>query len=357
MGNSNSQQHRHRNRSLFWPLTLIILGLVFLTYNLGMLSNDLWTTLINLWPLLLVLIGLDGLLGRGGIVWPSLMIGLGVIFLLNNFGYLILDVWQVILSLWPVLLIAIGFDILIGRRSWILSLIGVVVVLAILVGSIGLMTNQAYAVGGQEISYPLEGVERATMEFDIPLGTMAFKSGAEPGVLLSGTVPEGGGLTVQDQFLVQDGTAALKLSANGAFVSVPGVTSPYRWEFLVTPEVPLSLNFSQGVGSVNLDLTHLSLSDLSASLGAGQITLLLPDDQSFSGHLSGGMGQLVVIVPENVGVRITSGTALAASSFPDDYERNGDVYTSPDYASATDQVNLQLDLAMGSVVVKEQPVP
>jgi predicted membrane protein len=304
-----------------------------------------------------VLIGLDGLLNRGGIVWPSLMIGLGVIFLLNNFGYLVLDVWQVILSLWPVLLIAIGFDILIGRRSWFLSLVGVVVVLAILVGSIGLMSNQVYAMAGQEISYPVEGVEQAEMDFNIPLSTMALEVTSETGILLAGKVPEGGGITVQEQFLVQDGTAVFKLSADGSFVTVPGVTSPYRWEFQVAPGVPLELKISQGVGSVNLDLTQLSLSDLKASIGAGQIAVLLPDDQTFSAHLSGGMGQLVVIVPENVAVRINSGTALAALSVPDGYERNGNVYTSPNYSSADEQVDLQLDLAIGSVVVKEQNTP
>ncbi|OGO35232.1 MAG: hypothetical protein A2W35_11045 [Chloroflexi bacterium RBG_16_57_11] len=357
MGKSDWQPRSHRNRSLFWPLTLIILGLVFLTYNLGMLSNDLWSTLINLWPLLLVFIGLDGLLNRGGIVWPSLMIGLGAIFLLNNFGYLVLDVWQVIFSLWPVLLIAIGFDFLIGRRSWFLSLVGVVVVLAILVGSLGLMSNQASASSGQEISYPLEGVEQAQMEFYIPVGATVLKVSAQPDVLLTGEVPEGGGITVQEQFLVQNGTAALKLSANGALLTVPGVTSPYRWEFMVAPEVPLELKFSQGAGSVNLDLTQLSLSEMNTSLGAGRITVFLPDDQSFSAHLSGGVGQLVVIVPENVGVRINSGSAITAFSVPDGYERNGNVYTSPNYSSADDQVNLQLDLAIGSVVVKEQQLP
>jgi predicted membrane protein len=101
----------------------------------------------------------------------------------------------------------------------------------------------------------------------------------------------------------------------------------------------------------------LSLSVFNASIGAGQIAVLLPDDQTFSAHLSGGMGQLVVIVPENVGVRINSGTALAALSVPDGYERNGNVYTSPNYSSADDKVDLQLDLAIGSVVVKEQQTP
>lgn len=354
MNKTNRATRERHNRSLFWPLVLIILGLVFLAYNLGMLTDDVWSTLIKLWPLLLVLIGLDGLLNRSGVVGPSLMIGLGIIFLLNNFGYLVLDVWQVVLSLWPVLLIAIGFDILIGRRSWLLSLIGVVVVLGILIGAIGLMGGTVYAAQGQEIRYPLEGVERAEMNFDIPLGTMTLKESAEPDVLLVGNVPEGGGITVQHQIQVQSGTAAFKLGAEGAFVAVPGITSPYRWEFQVAPQVPLDLKVSQGVGSVNLDLSQLELNDLVASIGAGQITVALPGDQSFSASLSGGMGQVVVIVPEGTGLRISSGTALAAFSAPEDYERSGNVYTSPNYATAENQIDLELGMAIGSVVVKEQ---
>lgn len=354
MSKNNWQQRGQTNRSLFWPLALIILGLVFLAYNLGMLSQDVWSTLISLWPLLLVLIGLDGILNRSGIVGPSLMIGLGVIFLLNNFGYLALDVWQLIISLWPVLLIAIGFDILIGRRSWLLSLVGVGVVLVILVAAIRLMSGSAYMVGGQEISHPLAGVERAEMDFSIPVGSATFDTLEDTAALLAGRVPKGGGINIQDQFQLQSGTASLKLSAEGAFVAVPGITSPYRWDFQLAPDVPLTLKVSQGAGSMDLELMDLSLEDLNLSIGAGQITLSLPDGQSFSAHLSGGVGQLVVVVPKGVGVRIQSGTALAAFSAPDGYQRSGNVYTSPDYSSADERIDLELSLAIGNVVVKER---
>jgi hypothetical protein len=46
-----------------------------------------------------------------------ILIGLGVVFLLNNPGILNWSVWDVIFRLWPVLLIAAGLDILIGRRA------------------------------------------------------------------------------------------------------------------------------------------------------------------------------------------------------------------------------------------------
>ena len=40
--------------------------------------------------------------------WPIILIGVGVIFLLNNLGVITGSPWEVIWRLWPVLLIALG---------------------------------------------------------------------------------------------------------------------------------------------------------------------------------------------------------------------------------------------------------
>jgi len=45
-------------KQVFWPVALIVMGLVFLASSLGMLPKDF----ANLWPLLLVVVGLGGLL-------------------------------------------------------------------------------------------------------------------------------------------------------------------------------------------------------------------------------------------------------------------------------------------------------
>ena len=42
----------------FWPTTLIIMGLIFMASNLGYLPQAFW----NLWPLILVVVGLGGLI-------------------------------------------------------------------------------------------------------------------------------------------------------------------------------------------------------------------------------------------------------------------------------------------------------
>lgn len=45
-------------KKIFWPITLVIMGLIFMASNMGYLPKAFW----NLWPLILVIVGLGGLI-------------------------------------------------------------------------------------------------------------------------------------------------------------------------------------------------------------------------------------------------------------------------------------------------------
>ncbi|HPS40801.1 MAG TPA: DUF5668 domain-containing protein [Candidatus Woesebacteria bacterium] len=45
------------SKNVFWPVTLVIMGLIFMASNMGYLPAALW----NLWPLILIVVGLGGL--------------------------------------------------------------------------------------------------------------------------------------------------------------------------------------------------------------------------------------------------------------------------------------------------------
>lgn len=46
------------SKQVFWPAALIVMGLLFLSANLGAVPQEFW----NLWPLLFIIVGLGGLL-------------------------------------------------------------------------------------------------------------------------------------------------------------------------------------------------------------------------------------------------------------------------------------------------------
>ena len=89
-------------------LLLVIGGGLLVLEHLGVyLPFSVW----DLWPVILILIGLAGILERGhhkNPVFSWFLLGLGVLLLLNNLGYMDFD-WDII---WPLAIVFIGFSIL-----------------------------------------------------------------------------------------------------------------------------------------------------------------------------------------------------------------------------------------------------
>jgi len=53
------------NRNIIWPIVLIVVGVLFLAYNLGYLQFAQLKDLIGTWwPLILIALGIGGLLQR-----------------------------------------------------------------------------------------------------------------------------------------------------------------------------------------------------------------------------------------------------------------------------------------------------
>lgn len=63
-----SHKPRQSPPSVFWPLVFIAAGIFLLLANLGYLSGELWDVLWRLWPLLLVALGVDQLIGRHSVI-------------------------------------------------------------------------------------------------------------------------------------------------------------------------------------------------------------------------------------------------------------------------------------------------
>ena len=62
-------------RGLFWPLLLITIGLVFLLVNFGFIPGLTVLAVLNLWPRLLIRAGVDIAIGRR---WPLAALGIDV---------------------------------------------------------------------------------------------------------------------------------------------------------------------------------------------------------------------------------------------------------------------------------------
>src|SRR5205807_1061054 len=100
----------------------------------------------------------------GRYVFPLLLVAVGVILLLNNLGVIPWAIWVALGQLWPIVLILLGVELLVGRRSaWLGTAIAVVVIVAAFAIALGTTLTQSRDLTNpailqqQSVAVPLAG--------------------------------------------------------------------------------------------------------------------------------------------------------------------------------------------------------
>lgn len=295
----------------------------------------------------------------GGIVGPVLLIGAGIFFLLSNLGIITANFWDVAWRLWPIVLIAIGLDLLIGRRSIWSSLIVLVVTVGVLAaGFFWLIANDGLAgdTVSETISQPLSGAESAEVDINFGVGRVTLDAlPAEADELIAGTIAIPEEIRVEQSFNMDGDVATYRLQTEGTVRAAPffgDSSNRWRWDLQLNRDVPLNLSVDTGVGETALDLRQLTLESLNVDTGVGQTTVTLPGRGRLEATISGGVGELTVELPAGVPARIQADTGLGGTNVEGDFEQQGNVYISPNYEDAPDRISLTLSAGVGQVNVR-----
>lgn len=299
--------------------------------------------------------------GRTSIVGPILLIFVGVIFLFNNLGWVEWDIWTAAIRLWPLLLIIGGLDLIIGRRSNIGGVLVAVIGIALLVGGLWLFgENRTVSLDPARsvtINQELGGATTARVTIAPGAARLSLTGGASSGMLVEGGVQPLRGERVEPLFSVQERRATFELASqgNGGRVAIPGVMANEGvWELALNSEIPTDLTVSTGVGEANLELSRMVLTSLTVDTGVGRTEVTLPRSGSYNVAINGGVGSLTVWTPRQVGVRLVANTGIGGLTVPDSYQQRGDAYESPNYQSAEERVTLVVDGGIGNIRVGEQ---
>ncbi len=345
---------RAERPSLFWPLILVALGIVFLLRNLGHLEGDAWDTVVKLWPLILVAIGLDGIWQRHGLAGPVLMIGLGAVFLLNNFNLLAVDAWDLLIRLWPVLIVAVGLDLVLGRRNAWGTLLAVLITLALLVGTLWYLGSNVNLgrITPQIVRTSLDDASSAVIEIEPPVGTLRLSAMDEPGLLMDGTVQAWNGeLAVVEYGVGDDGAGAFRMTNQGDNFLAPSGGQRWHWDLKMTQAIPLDIRLHLASGEASLDLSNLQISGLQADVAVGRLAVILPAEGTFTAHLNGSVGQMAIVVPAGLALRIRSESGLGNLRLPGGYQQEGQFYLSPAYVAREPYAELVVNQAVGTVTI------
>jgi hypothetical protein len=302
---------------------------------------------------------------RGGVVWPLILIFLGGVFLLQNTGYLPPNFWVNLWRLWPVVLVLIGVELLLAHRVPWLVLVALAVVVLV-AGAVGInwgmpgSTDTTITASSQT---DLGGATQAAVTVRFGAGTLNLGPilQPQPGQLASMTYQGPPQLAPQPRYTVSNvGVGQLEYQSTpkggaGFLPFVDGRADAAQMDLTLAPNVPItSLTVQTGATAARLDLSSLHVSALDMSIGAATTWLRMPEAGGLTtAHISGGASSLTVEIPPGVAAQIQMRGGLSTlsvdqSRFP---QVSDNLYRSPDYETATNKVDLNIETGVTTIQV------
>jgi hypothetical protein len=297
---------------------------------------------------------------RRGVFWPLLLIALGLIFLLQNFGFISGVSWLAVASLWPLLLVLIGLDIAFARRWPVPTLAVEVAVIAAGLALVAYSPNLSGRVfvfndggGGGETDVSVPRGDATQMSLTLSGGaTQSYHVAGGSGELVEAhsTNPD-----LRLRVSGASGRPDVRLDqASGGFFHPVGAGDI---QIGIASDVPTSLTVSVGAGDFDVDLSDVRVTDARVNVGASSMRFVLPKPSGdLAIRMNGGASSVVLVVPEGVEARIeTTGGLLSLRS---DNARLGScgacgssVETSG-YGAAHDRVTVTISAGASSIVVR-----
>ncbi len=353
-------ENKPKRGSLFWPVILITLGVFLFLNQIGVFQGGMGAFLLKLWPLLFIVGGLDGLYKREGYTGALVSIGIGTVFLLANLGYFSTSAFQLLLRLWPLLLIGWGFDLLLHSRTKAASIIGIIIGLVLIAGIVWLSLSTPFGIqkfNTQPVEQALGSASEGDITVVAPVGKLGIHDGASGKNLVEGSIAVTSTEKITPEYSVSGQTGYFRLVSEGASIPAPfvGGKNSAAWDLAVSSAVPVVLSSQVITGEQVIDLTGLNVKGLAAETIIGSINLTLSDQVDLSGDANVVIGDLHIMVPEGLPVAINVNSGLTSFNLKDGFVREGSIVYSPAWKDAKEAANLSVEVPIGTITIEYVP--
>ncbi|HEX8872693.1 MAG TPA: toast rack family protein [Candidatus Acidoferrum sp.] len=312
----------------------------------------------------------DGRTRSGSILFPMILIGLGVLMLMSiQLPYF--DPWPILGRYWPLLLILAGGGMLFdrtrreqapqGRPVFPVGVIAGTLVFALLLGIL-LWRGHSFerrerwsapsARARETRTVEKQDAKAARMTLHMPAGELRLKGGAT--ALLHADFYSSGNWSTPDvRYSVEGGVGALEIDQSGGGQFMP--KSDNTWDLQVNNEIPLELKIDMGAGRCDLNLARVDLTRLDLNIGAGQAQVDLTGERAkdLEAVIHGGVGQATVRLPRAVGVVVVAHGGLGSINVHGLKEDDGR-YVNEAYGKAPNTLRLTVEGGIGQIILNEE---
>ena len=328
--------------------------------------------------------------------WPVVLMTVGVLWLLVNNGRAEPENIYRLLVFWPALLVAAGLAAILRPASWVLSglvwlALGAVMVWAVLYPPASLPGYAAPHYTRQQLAEPLGAVEKAVINLDLSFSPTTLQALAQQDDnLFSAEIPSVGRLNYDVSGSGAQKTIRLSEEIGSIGFNLPAVVYESRaqpWRMGLSTRVPLNININAGVGDADVDLSALELTALKINGSLGAFKLQLPEDSAaydfslevstgnvsvevlsgatFDLDLRGGTGSVELSLPADSGVQVTvRKDGIGSLNLPAGYRKvrqrvgqnspdeDEGVWENEAFKNDKTPIRIQMDINIGNITIR-----
>ena len=271
-------------------------------------------------------------------VWGIFLLFLGVVFLLQTAGVLPWGLWQTLGNLWPVLIIVLGVAILLRHfNAWFVGLLIAAIFAATL--GVAIWQYQTVPTGAMTTVYsqPVSGSTQATVILQLNASNVTVETLQRDSTNL---VEVASTLTntkdALDTSLDRNGnTARLTLNVN----PFPTQAGNVRWIIRLAQGVPIDLAVTGNASTVRLSLVSATVNSIQLEGNASNLTAdlpSLPPQATVNTGIKANASNIEITIPEGQHASVQSHDTLSSvniasrflmgSDSPSSSSGNGSVY-------------------------------
>jgi len=289
-----------------------------------------------------------------------LFISIGIVLLLNNLDYVGWSVWAKILSLWPVLLIAIGIELIFKKTflSFLTILSPILIILAVL-GPVWTSYTEwrgDYLVKGYKWSEPWdEKVKKAYLRIDLKAGDLDVSSDSVN--LIDADLDYWTRKPYTSyRYSEEDSLALIRIKETRKDWK-DWIWKGWRekkWRVNLSNKVPFDLKLYSKASSAYLSLSDILVEELYLDLKVTDLKLKLGKKDYTKIKIESDASKIKILLPSESGIKIDSDATLLSTDFSGDISiySEGDKYRSANYQTSPYKIDLQLDGAVSRLKVE-----
>lgn len=297
-------------------------------------------------------------MNAGRLLIALIFIGLGVLFLVANLGYLDWDFVAAVWRLWPLALILLGVYLLFGHArggtaaAVILAVLVVGIALAVVAWQTGWADSGRDLADGEIEGPRTRGIEEASLTLDLGALDLDIRSEDIPRVVE-------GSYRLRDSADIQEdsrGGYELDISSGEGqgfdFDLLPfGRDRGQYVELTLAEGIAWSLDVNLGAASADIDLGQTVLRALNVDAGASSLSIIVGevvDDGDAEVTIDGGAGSFNLRLPRDLDITLETDNALSSTDVPEDFQDTGDVFV---YEGGGNDLLVQISTGVSSVDV------